>query len=395
MLQAQLAEARGYAEEAITWYRRALELDPAHTPAIAHLGRLAFRQPATPVMDALASRHPIDTRIVTVEVRNPCNYRCFYCVAAGQNNEPVKRFDLDAIERSLAQIKADLVIIELECGGGEPTVHPQFPDLIRILAARGPVSFPSNNSQDPARWLPRQHAGRLYMRAAVHPETETKTGLETYARNARYLMDAGARFASMFIAHPTRLPRLPELRAFFAERGVPFQPIGFIGTHEGKSYPHAYTDEEKRLIGMTDEGDANWLVRVQPHLNRTRLFRGIPCNAGHRNLYLSRDGSFRRCTYDKRKLAAPLPGPTPCEVKSCGCGMMLAAMRQQDSVDAYNFFGPMAGLEPHGAGWVEQFARDAGYASFTDAMVQEQTRLFDALIRAYGKEDFPEDAPQS
>jgi MoaA/NifB/PqqE/SkfB family radical SAM enzyme len=394
MLQAQLAEARGNVDRAVAWYRRALQLDPAHTPAIANLGRLAFRPPAHPFMDGVARRHPVDIRVVTVEVRNPCNYRCFYCVAAGQNNEPVKRFDLAAVERSLAQVEAELVITELECGGGEPTVHPQFPDLIRILAARGAVSFPSNNSQDPARWLPREHARRLYMRAAVHPETETKTGLETYARNARHLIDAGVSFSSMFIAHPTRLPRLPELRAFFAERDVPFQPIGFIGVHEGKSYPHAYTDEEKRLIGLTDDGDANWLVKIQPRLNRTRQFRGIPCNAGYRNLYLSRDGSFRRCTYDRRKIPAPLPGPTPCEVKSCGCGMMLAAMKQQHSVDQYNFFGPMAGLEAHDIEWAEKFARDLGYASLTDAMVQEQTTLFDAIMQAYGKDDFPEDAPR-
>ena len=39
-----------------------------------------------------------------LEIRNPCNYRCYYCIAAGHNNTPVQRFDLERIERVYSRI---------------------------------------------------------------------------------------------------------------------------------------------------------------------------------------------------------------------------------------------------------------------------------------------------
>jgi len=383
------AETAGYKWTAIAFFRRALTIDASCTEAITGLGRLQFEKPAQPFMDELRRRFAADICEVIIEIRNPCNYRCFYCVAAGHNNEPVKRFDLAAIEKTLSQIRADLVVIQFDCGGGEPTVHPQFTDLLRICAMRGAVSFPSNNSQDPARWLPAELARRIYVRAAVHPETESKTGLERYARYAQHLMDAGCEFLSMFIAHPTRLSRISEYRAYFAERRVPFIPVPFIGEYEGRSYPHSFTDDEKRMIGLVEE-ESNWYLQIQPHVNRIRNFRGIPCLAGFRSLTIARDGGIRRCVYDARKLAGPLAEPEPCQVKSCGCGLVLRDVNQMSMPDHYNIFARRAGLEPVDVSWMDAAAMDHGYRSATEAVVAEYKGMYDELMRAYGKEEFRE-----
>lgn len=383
------AEVAGYKWTAIAFYRRALEIDRSCTPAIAGLGRVQFERPGQPFMDELRRRFAADVCEVIIEVRNPCNYRCFYCVAAGHNNEPVKRFDLDAVDRTLSQIRADLVVMQFDCGGGEPTVHPQFGDLLRVCAGHGAVSFPSNNSQDPARWLPADRAKRIYVRAAVHPETETKTGLDRYAKHARYLMSAGCEFSSMFISHPTRLSRIAEYKRYFGEQGVPFMPVPFIGEYEGCAYPHSFTEEEKKLIGLVD-GEAGWYQQIQPHVNRIRNFRGIPCLAGFRSLTIARDGGIRRCVYDARKLDQPLSEPTPCQVKNCGCGLVLRDLNPMEAPDFYNFFAPRVGLDPVDLGWMDGTAKEHGYKSFTEAMVVESTRMYDELMRAYGKEDFPE-----
>lgn len=383
------AEEFGSPRTAARFYRRALELDPSCTKAITGLGRAQFRKPSQPFMDELRRRFTEDVREVIIEVRNPCNYRCFYCVAAGHNNEPVKRFDLKAVDRTMSRIKGDLVVTQFDCGGGEPTVHPQFPELLRICASYGAVSFPSNNSRDPKRWLPTDLAKRICIRAAVHPETETKTGLDRYARHAHYLIDAGCDFTSMFISHPTRILKIPQYRAYFAERGVPFMPVPFIGEYEGRSYPHSFTEEEKQLIGLV-EGEASWYVQIQPHVTRIRDFRGIPCLAGYRSLTLAPDGSIRRCVYDAWKLEKPLAEATPCEVKHCGCGLVLRDLNQTSTPDFYNFFAPRAGLEPLDLGWMDGTAKGLGYASLTDALVRENERMYDELMRAFGKDEFPE-----
>ena len=134
------------------------------------LGQLRFDPQAQPFLAAVRERAPIDMTEVVVEIRNPCNYRCFYCVAHNQNNTPVQQFDLEAVDRALARPKAESVVISLECGGGEPTVHPQFAELAAILTRYGVLSFPSNNSQDPKRWLPKANPERIFMRSTLHPE---------------------------------------------------------------------------------------------------------------------------------------------------------------------------------------------------------------------------------
>lgn len=383
------AEKRGAPEIAGRFYRRALGIDAANVAARAGLGRVRFRQPAQPFMDEIRRRAPADVCEVIVEVRNPCNYRCFYCVAAGHNNEPVRKFDLDAINDSFSRIKADLIVTQFDCGGGEPTVHPQFPALLRICASYGAVSFPSNNSQDPARWLPTEIAKRIYVRAAVHPESETEAGLDRYARHARHLLDAGCAFSSTFISHPTRIAKIPEYRSYFAARGIPFMPVPFIGDHEGSLYPYAYSEEEKNQIGLVDS-EANWYQQIQPHVTRIRNFRGIPCLAGYRSLTITRDGGIRRCVYDARKLQQPLAEPTPCAVKHCGCGMVLRDLNALGAPDFYNFFAERVGREQVDVMWMDAAAAAFNYASLTDALVTENERMYDELMRAFGKDEFPE-----
>ena len=237
------AIARGEQGRAIEFCQSILRVDPAHINARAELGRLRFVQPPQPLIDEIRHRNPIDICEVIIEVRNPCNYRCHYCVGL-HNDRPVAPFDLEEVERSLSAIPAKLVVISFDAGGGEPTIHPQFPELLRLCATRGPVSFPTNNSQNPERWLPRDVAKRIYIRAALHPEAEER--LDKYVRHARYLIEAGCEFSSLFVSHPERIPKIPKYRKFFADMGVPFTPVSFIGEYEGQRYPHAYRRKRRR-----------------------------------------------------------------------------------------------------------------------------------------------------
>src|SRR5207247_8321112 len=120
----------------------------------------------------------------------------------------------------------------------------------RICSSHGAVSFPTNNSQNPARWLPKETARRIYIRSALHPESEPN--LDRYVNNARYLIDAGCEFQSLYIAHPTRIAKIPEYREIFGRHGLPFTPVAFIGQYKGRPYPHSYSEEEKRLVGLEE-----------------------------------------------------------------------------------------------------------------------------------------------
>ena len=385
---AAAAEEGGDREAAISGYRAALSVDPSHVQARAGLGRLRFVQPEQPFLDEMRRRVALDICQVTVEVRNPCNYRCFYCVAAGHNDVPVQRFDLERIELAYAQIHARVIASTLECGGGEPTIHPQFPELLRLLSTYGAVDFPSNNSQNPERWLPRDLARRILIRSALHPESEPN--IDRYLGYARYLLDAGVTFQTTYIAHPTRMAKIPEYQELFAKHDVRFVPVAFIGEYEGKRYPHAYTDEEQQMLGLKEES-RYWLHKIEPHVTRIRNYRGIPCIAGYRSIYVTKDGTLRRCMYDQREvLETPLTAPRACEVKHCGCGMYLDKLNSVESIDVYNYWSRKTGSEQLPEDWMAPLARALGYTEPSEAMAVEHIRMYDSLMEAYGKDEFPE-----
>jgi organic radical activating enzyme len=387
--EARSAESAGRLEEAVRLYSEALRQNPAHVLARARLGELRLRPPPQPFLDELRRRVQVDTAEVIIEIRNPCNYRCFYCVAAGRNNEPVQRLDLEAIEKAYGFLKQKCVVTSLECGGGEPTVHPQFPALVELISRYGAVSFPTNNSQAPEHWLPKATAHRLLIRSALHPESEEK--LDRYLRNARYLIEHGCDFAGTFIAHPSRLEKIGEYRKFFQDAGVPFYPVAFIGDYQGKRYPHSYAEEEKRMIGI-DQQAHYWLHQIEPHVTRIRNFRGIPCIAGFRSIYITKEGSLRRCMYDlERVLDKPLSKSEPCGVSNCGCGMLLDKMNSVDAFDFYNFFAKKIGLAQVDVSWMKPFAEQIGYAEPHEAIAAEMRAMYDALMEAYGKDELPEE----
>jgi len=376
----------GERERAVERLTSALRSDPSHTKARAELGALRFVPPPQPLVDELKERNPVDVCEVVIEVRNACNYRCFYCVSV-DNERPVRRFELAAVEKALHAIDAKLVVTSFDAGGGEPTVHPQFPELLKLCATRGPVSFPTNNSQNPERWLPKDVAQRIYIRSALHPESEEQ--LDRYVRHARYLIEAGCDFSSLFVSHPTRMSKIPMYREYFAERGVPFTPVSFIGEYEGRRYPHAYSDAEKEMLGLNAE-DRTWYHKIEPHTTRIRNFRGIPCLAGFRSIFLAADGRVLRCRYDKKALEAPLAKAEPCGVKSCGCGLVLEKLNQVESVEFHNSWAPKAGLPVHDLKWISSRATELGYSSVQDGLATEHARMYDEIMRAYGKDEFVE-----
>jgi organic radical activating enzyme len=379
-------EECGNRDQAISHYKASLRIDPSHVEAIAGLGRLRFREPDRPFMNEINRRAPVDVCEIHIQVRNPCNYRCFYCVAKGSNNLPVQHLDLNRIKQAYSQINAKLIVTSFECGGGEPTVHPQFSELLRLCASYGPVSFPTNNSQNPRRWLAPETARRISLRAALHPEGEPK--IDRYIDYAKFLVDAGVNFVTQYIAHPTRMSNIPRYEELFGQHQIPFSPIAFIGEYQGKLYPYSYTEEEKERLGLKAEV-RYWADKIGPHINRIRNFRGIPCIAGARQIYVMSDGTLRRCLYDlDRVLDKPLRRSEPCGVGNCGCGIFLDKLNATETVEFHNYFGAHVGLEPIATEWMDAFARTLGYPGRQEAMAAEGIKMYDALMTAYGKDEF-------
>ena len=386
------AEENGDTENAILHYADALRIDPAHVGSIAGLGRLRFVAPKQPLLDELKRRAPVDVCEVIIAVRNPCNYRCSYCVAAGNNAEPVKRFNLGKIEQQYKLIQNKMIVTSFDCGGGEPTIHPEFGELLRLCAQHGAVSFPTNNSQNPERWFPKDLGRSLLIRGALHPEGEEK--LPQYLQYAQFIIDAGCDFHCVFVAHPTRMQQIRSYVDIFSEKGVPFLAIPFIGTFDGQPYPYSYTEKEQELLQYSNTRVLrkiipDHIIKSSAHMNRIRNFRGIPCLAGYRYFYISQDGRMQRCLYDGQTLNAPLSGAMPCAVKSCGCGLVLDNLNFSQTPDFSDLFAKKAGFDTVSVDWKEAAARSLRYEDAETGLTAEYMAMYDALMAAL-KDQFPE-----
>lgn len=309
-------------------------------------------------------------------MRGPCNYSCDYCIAQyGPHEKKPALYDLAWLKwfyDSLAEIDGPdpFVVSSFECANSEPTVHPQIRGILDTLTRFGAVSFPSNNSIAPSKWLP-DHPERLSLRLALHPQGEED--LQGFVERALELQKAGVDVTVIYVLHPTRLERAKAHIDRFGEVGLNFLPQAFHGEHRGKHYPSEHNRAERELL-RADEPGTYWYHRL--HLAVTvRNFKGIPCVAGWRSLHVSPPNVLRRCTHVATPLRAPLDHATPCPVDKCGtCGLWLEEL---NTLTPW-FFNGWRRL----AGWpgIEVPPLD------NDREYRERLRIYRRLMRKHGKE---------
>lgn len=86
------------------------------------------------IRNRLADRHGRVMRKLRVSLTDACNYNCFYCMPAKAAFTP-KGLLLEAGEyRALCGALVEAGIEELRVTGGEPTVRPEFRDILTALA---------------------------------------------------------------------------------------------------------------------------------------------------------------------------------------------------------------------------------------------------------------------
>lgn len=74
---------------------------------------------------------------LSIELTNVCNLHCSYCLRDEDAlyHQPARFFSLPLFERIVREAKEAVGITRVTFTGGEPTLHPQFADLLRIARA--------------------------------------------------------------------------------------------------------------------------------------------------------------------------------------------------------------------------------------------------------------------
>ncbi len=84
---------------------------------------------------------------ISVQLTTRCNFRCTHCFLDGSGDD----LPLDTLERIIPFAKAHNCS-HFDFTGGEPTIHPRFPEIVQTLAENGLAFTMITNGWDFADW---------------------------------------------------------------------------------------------------------------------------------------------------------------------------------------------------------------------------------------------------
>lgn len=236
-------------------------------------------------------------------VMGRCNYRCPYCVyglVPFDRRKVGYYFSADQWVSGWKRLYERYGEGNIILTGGEPTLYPGFDEMVLALNQWYWLAFDTNLSWEKdklADFLRRADPKKVRFEISFHPsQTETEPFLE----KARMIHDAGFGYINRLVSYPALLPRLDEFREAFAARGLTFVVNPFQGEYEGRQYPQAYSDADRRLIsGATvaieqEAANAPHKEFVQQILDRESP-KGRLCRSGYQHLRVEDDGTVYRC----------------------------------------------------------------------------------------------------
>ncbi len=269
-----------------------------------------------------------------------CNYPCPYCPYHGPDRARLVASQPDLTTAQWLEAwdrladRAGLCRVYIS-GGGEPTLRPDFTGLIAGLAARHEVVFDTNLSWPLERleaFAAAVPVERVRVETSYH---RSAADLDAFLAKADFLRRRGFRLQCRWVAWPPDFGLLPELHARFRERGLPFAVTPFNGEWESRSYPAAYTaDERAAMRAVAEDSAASGHDTVNPELvgHLAALHEEKPagrdCRSGAEYVCVMPDGTVHRCAQYAMRGWEPLgsllkgdwtpaPGPTPCRAELC------------------------------------------------------------------------------
>ena len=97
--------------------------------------------------DDRAELPPFGPVSINLDLTSACNFRCPHCVDSGIINTG-EALSLDAIKQSIDTLQKKGLLSVILIGGGEPTVHRDFEEIVRFIRNRGlQVGIATNGSR--------------------------------------------------------------------------------------------------------------------------------------------------------------------------------------------------------------------------------------------------------
>lgn len=183
-----------------------------------------------------------DCNYIAAFLTMACTYNCSYCINAfgGQRNH-YKLLSgqqwVEALSR-LTNLDHSDGLVPITLQGGEPSLHPDFYQIINELPERIKVDILTNLDFDIEEMIAKVDPKRLErpapyapIRVSYHP---TECDLEKLFEKTLRLMEAGFRIGLYGVLHPDQQDIILNAQAKALQLGIDFRTKEFLGFHDGK-----------------------------------------------------------------------------------------------------------------------------------------------------------------
>lgn len=299
--------------------------------------------PAPPTVPNIFFRLRYSPFLTQMVVIRRCNLSCGYCSEYDKTSDPVP---VEVLEAQLRKLK-ELGTFGICLTGGEPTLHPDLPRLIRTcrqLRFRHTSMISNGFFLRPELIETLNQAGLQRMQVSidgVHPNETTQKVLNNLKKRLQWLRDH-ARFKVVISSVIGAAP--PEE----AEEVVSFvRQLGFTArvllVHDSQGQLKLSSEELKTFERIVDT-----LPRIsgEPSDYRKKLVRGRPapfkCRAGSRYLYVDEFGRVNWCSQTRTVWSKALMDYTLKDLrdqfytyKSCHATCTLNCARSNSYIDGW------------------------------------------------------------
>ena len=245
-----------------------------------------------------------------------CNFKCNYCpdflhsgnFATGKTQGFPSYSDIVIFMDKLKEMISDGTHLNLQFGGGEPTLHPNFLDIIKYMNADNVhIGVTTNGSRSEEWW-----EGALpfldNVAISLHPEF---TKIDKVNSVSKHIVESGTAIMFNLSCDPARWDRVLDLYNNIDDSIRPYvtpKVLNYIGTTTKKNY--TYTDEQTTWIKthmgspIPSENYVNSLIHFDDGsvenfflgkltINNWNEFQGWKCKVASQSLMINFAGGVK------------------------------------------------------------------------------------------------------
>ncbi len=186
----------------------------------------------------------------TWQITYKCNYKCTYCHAP-------KHGQKDAVDTVILSKEKWIDVwnniydmygeCEINISGGEPSIYPNFFDIVQEIIKKHKVEIVTNLSFDIGKVICKLNPERVRFAASFHPQ---HISVEEFVAKIKKIKEEGFIVTTNFVPWPPFFDKIEYYKKIFDENNINVVLQPFAGIYNGKKYPDNYNDKEKEILHL-------------------------------------------------------------------------------------------------------------------------------------------------